>query len=115
MSETDLISRQAALHYIADWQYGEAKVGNEAVYDTIEKCYKMIEQLPSVQPQRWIPVTEELPDELGDIVVISTKGGRVREAMYVPSGDEQAFVTKDCWYCHGEVVAWMPLPEPYKE
>lgn len=68
----------------------------------------------SVQP-RWIPVTERLPDEPGDIVVISTKGGKVCEATYVPSGDEQAFVTKDCWYCHGEVVAWMPLPEPYKE
>ena len=65
--------------------------------------------------ERWIPVTERLPDERGDIVVISTKGGKVREATYALCSDEQAFVTKDCWYCHGEVVAWMPLPEPYKE
>lgn len=48
----DQISRNTLLRYVADWQYSEAIVGNEAVYDTIEKFYHMVEEMPSAQPEQ---------------------------------------------------------------
>ena len=67
-----------------------------------------IEHLPSVQPKaktgRWIPVSERLPQN-GTHVLICCEDG---------------FVTSDDYFCYGfddfkdNVVAWMPLPEPYK-
>ena len=50
----DSISRNTLLRHIADWQYSEAIVGNEAVYDTIEKFYHMVEEMPSAQPEKKI-------------------------------------------------------------
>lgn len=68
-----------------------------------------IETLPSVTPQqtRWIPVSERLPE---------------REGWYLISLGEKTYGGADVdMYCKGwvkygtHVIAWMPLPEPYKE
>ncbi len=52
----------------------------------------------------WIPVDEGLPEALQSVLVTS-KSGRVYTS-YIAHGD---------WEYGGEVVAWQPLPEPYKE
>lgn len=60
---------------------------------------------PTIEPeQRWIPVTERLPEEDG--LYITT-------TMY---GDVYCDYWKHCNFDRAEtVIAWMPLPEPYKE
>lgn len=71
-----------------------------------------INELPSITPQqtRWIPVSERLP-ELGERVLCQCQAN-----IY-----EVLKLTVDGWYynpnhCYMEsfVIAWMPLPQPYK-
>ena len=94
----DLISRQAALDAL---RYAELGCELEA-----------IETLPSAQ--QWISVTERLPENDNDVLV--TDGTDCAVAYW--RTDAQAW--DDC--LHGwcdlyglDVVAWMPLPEAYKE
>ena len=71
-----------------------------------------INELPFVAPKvRWIPVSERLP-ELGESVLCHCQAN-----IY-----EVLKLTVDGWYynpthCYMEsfVIAWMPLPELYKE
>ena len=64
-----------------------------------------IDELPSAEPeQRWIPVTERLPEATVSVIVTSTNG--YVYTSRIVSGE---------WEYGGNVTAWMPLPEPYKE
>lgn len=106
---------------IKNWQglpaYIEEPLGEEGVgIDTtemIDMAIKALEQEP-----KWIPVSEKLPktgeyvgnvakyylvqNEYGDMLVARYTHGEYWEQIYQlkPIGDE--------------IVAWMPLPKPYK-
>lgn len=54
--------------------------------------------------QQWIPCSERLPDQNGKYLVV----GR-QKAINILKFDGGR------WYGKWGVVAWMPLPEPYKE
>ena len=65
---------------------------------------------PTIGPQKWIPCSKEMP-EIGTILV--SNGLNVAFGEYY--GD-------DVWVINGceaepilEEIAWMPLPEPWKE
>lgn len=83
------------------------------------KCRDAIEEMPTIEPQRWIPVAERLPHgSCSDLVNVS---------IHDDSGDTPfdytscGWVTTDGEYwivdneINNHVIAWMPLPEPYKE
>jgi hypothetical protein len=68
--------------------------------------------LPSVTPKaEWIPVSERLPEE--NITVIGTTkiDDIYKTELYDDCGEKK-------WYANGNfdvpIIAWMPLPEPYK-
>ena len=64
-----------------------------------------LEKLPSAQPeQRWIPCRERLPSEDGKYLIVGRQGA----VNILPYRDGR-------WYGRWSVIAWMPLPEPYKE
>lgn len=116
----DLISRQAAIDAVKG--RFSMPVDNLIV--------EVIGALPSAEPeQRWIPVTERLPEEdywTGKEIQYSAE-----VLVTIVDDDLHAFVDIACtvdgewqltlpldltpdipkWY---KVVAWMPLPEPYK-
>jgi len=85
-----------------------------------------ISELPSVTPtQRWIPVSERLPENETRVLTtikIPNRIARVRSGWY-DSGfihnDNGGFFHNDngdVWKATDmEVIAWMPLPEPYQE
>lgn len=69
----------------------------------------------SLQPQ-WIPVTERLPERRGNYLVtcsgINADGGKYRSINHY---DGDGKWTEDATRLRGDtVLAWMPLPEPYK-
>ena len=71
---------------------------------------KLVNALPSVTPQetRWIPVTERFPNDSGRYLV-NYSSGYVAMAYYYEAVSKWSSSTTE------RIIAWMPLPEPYKE
>ena len=63
--------------------------------------------------QEWIPCSESLPELPEGIRIVTIQDKRDKERY-----TDIAFRFKDAWFvggfCSEEVVAWMPLPEPYR-
>lgn len=84
---------------------------------------KFVDGLPAADIPRWIPVTERLPDinyhYTSDVCLVYCDNG-----AYTFAELEENIFGQVGWDCEREddyheavgiVVAWMPLPEPYKE
>lgn len=97
----DLISRQAVLEATSAKLKITGKENAETVYGYIKKLCDDIKALPSAQ--QWIPCSERLPDKNGKYLVV----GR-QKAINILKFDGGR------WYGKWGVVAWMPMPEPYK-
>ena len=127
----DAIIRQAALDCLT--ATGLKK------YDYILNARNKIKSLPSVTPQpRWIPCSERLPEDIKPVIVTWKNNDPKSYYQYIVGkhfiGTAHYLNGKWFWYssatedllaeygrCDGEefdeaieVVAWMPLPEPYK-
>lgn len=110
----DLISRAEVLKLMKDnWHTHN---GDWAMQESMDD----IRALPSVTPQepRWISVSERLPEETGwYLVTFNVYGGgyAVGEMSY---RKPENYWTRDniCKKVldNDDVIAWMPLPEPYK-
>ncbi len=134
--KVDLIDRQAAIDALwkalfeyedkTEKQFQESKeldVGDWTLHRIFVQNMSDIDRqtildLPSAQPeQRWIPVTERLPEKPKNYpnckisrtyFLVSLESGCVTTLGYEFDRDE--------WQIVGSpVVAWMPLPEPYRE
>nr|WP_288793784.1 DUF551 domain-containing protein [uncultured Eubacterium sp.] len=108
MADTDLISRQAVIEINQSYH---GQMPNEVNH----RIWKEINELPSAQPEpRWIPCSERLPEE-GVNVLLCIKDWESQKTKMVVS------LRRDYNYWDGlgrEIrgdIAWMPLPEPYKE
>ena len=128
----DFISRQGALDLLsANVLYLETESDALRVGQYIKDVKDGIRNLPAIEPRRgrWIPVTERLPEENGMYLVTMTEKAKAEELgfdldeievskmrynsngwqlpRHIPSWINE--VVKD------EVIAWMPVPEPYRE
>ena len=72
--------------------------------DCKQNAIDLLQNAPTIEPQRWIPCSELLPEALQEVIVTSTAG-------YVYTS---RIVHGDFEY-GGNVIAWMPLPEAYRE
>ena len=90
----DLISRQQAI---------------DALYNVDEynsRSVTAIKNLPSIQSeQRWIPVTERLPEKSGYYLATVDIGWKIVDVIYFNNGS--GFLMANT------VKAWKPTPEPY--
>lgn len=122
----DAVSRQAVFNQIF---YSTDNSGDVELGSVLRR---RIENLPPVTPkQRWIPVSEGLPEieedcDFSDDVQVTI------ETRCNPMGDLYRYVVQADWdgekWCDAygnnyfndaeddtKVTAWMPLPEPYEE
>lgn len=72
----------------------------------------IVDVQPTVEIPRWIPVEERMPDN-EDKVLCCTETKRGDRNIVI------GYYIKESgyWACgmNSNVIAWMPLPEPYKE
>ena len=106
---SDLIRREDAIKAIEELP--NAYNGWSDAYD---KAYIIgtLEEVPSAdRPQGWIPCSERLPTKAGHYLCSFNKPNRI-DNIYV----DLAYWTGSRWYGYlaNEIIAWMPLPEPWK-
>ena len=92
----------------------------------LESVFLDIKDIINEQPKvgEWIPCSERLPEvdktsEYYDAVNVTLDDGRVVNGCYV-NIDKEWWVDAEDGEKHsinatGHVLAWMPLPEPYRE
>lgn len=117
---TDTISRQAAIDAVS-----EACFELRGIF---KECEERLLALPFARPeQRWTPCSEGLPEEkdagilkkLGinkrsDYVIATVEVAGERMTVATCTYDGVWYWDKKYAFPDFKVVAWMPLPEPYK-
>lgn len=104
-----------------------AITGNPKQATVVKECKesfrRMIDEQPTVyEANDWIPVEERLPDEY-DGLVLAQVSGKPKENITLDNALELAVhIPREGWileeYPEWEkpnVIAWQPLPKPYKE
>lgn len=87
------------------------------VFEWLEECFDLVED-KNVE-QRWIPVSERLPD-VDKYILVSFENFTILDigryetdkdgsGAFYPGDDDKSYVEYGLF-----VNAWMPLPEPYK-
>lgn len=110
----DCISREDATNKVAE-------ILERVFVENIDIAEKAMGSLPSVKPTRtkgeWIPTSERLPkagEYIGDVdkyYLVQNEYGDMLVARYTHSEYwEQIYQLQPIG---DEIVAWMPLPEPY--
>lgn len=84
--------------------FKKVTVGEETVYDVIDRLPKIGE---------WIPCSERLPKEKDGKVLICEENGKVMTGKYSEYSDTW-YKGDMCGVGDSKVIAWMPLPKPYK-
>lgn len=87
-------------------------------HDFWDICKSQMLMILNKQPtvNQWIPITEKLPD-LDKYVLATTSWGTITiaERWKDTKGEEKWFVSEgECNAERDDIVAWKPLPEPYK-
>lgn len=110
---TDCISRAAAIDAVNTWF--ELYVVNRTTANAVS-IQDMLRALPSARPeQRWILCSERVPEEDEQVLVYLYDSPYI---AWIDSNGEwntEEFTLDKEKEREDEPIAWMPLPEPYKE
>ena len=84
-------------------KYYRADASNENGISMFGEALDMA--IKALEMQRWIPVSERLPEDFGTYLVC-TDGGYITTILYEPHGLG--------WFISDNIIAWQELPQPYK-
>lgn len=79
-------------------------------YDAYDNVLDIIDE--EERKSSWIPCEKGIPDDSGDPVMVTTISGNLLIAIFEP--EEGLWWASDYDGAIYDVIAWMPLPEPYK-
>ena len=122
---SDLISRKETICYLRDnlplktFMHRGIKQADIACWDV---CNMIADRVPSAESEeKWIPVSERLPEDNRQVLVYAQSVhyalAKYDEMMEPDGKRKKQWVTFDAWkpyYAIENVIAWMPLPEPWR-
>ena len=97
-------------------EVSESQYACEECQEEHRQLADWLEELKALREKsRWIPCSERLPVERTDVLVtVKYSGFMGMHGTWIKTGHLEHYGWDgDC--CGGTVIAWMPLPEPYKE
>lgn len=113
----DLISRSKLIEEILE--EANTKILDLESGITLGEMKEWVENQPAVESPTWIPCSEKFPEIHGrtsDTVLVCTKKGNQYMAFWC---EDEQWRFCECGTAKepmtwAEIIAWMPLPEPYK-
>ena len=87
--------------------------------DGCQKAVDIIKQVAEEYNNGWIPVSERLPNQDGEFTDVLITCESIADGVFVQSAE--FYITSDgepvfdALYNYERVLAWQPLPLPYKE
>lgn len=113
----DLISRQQAIGAIAEYARKLKEEKYRAGSKVTRECYRILTALPEMG---WIPCSERLPEK-DAIYLVTFASGNVGTSSWHRKTEYNRGFDRYMTGIFGDgsteifgVIAWMPLPEPYK-
>ena len=93
---------------------------SEDFKDGVQTVLYMMSKQPTItaQPeQRWIPVSKKLPEDDENVLVTYKTTDKIHPCQYHDDGSHNPWYSyiDQCRAHMNVVLAWMPLPEPYRE
>lgn len=116
---TEYITKKAAQPSVSKTEIVGDVIGRQAAIEIVRKAkdkseaHRMLVQLSSAQSQpQWIPCSERLP-EVREWVLCQCRA-RVVDVLRLTTDGYWDRGFPDMTYMFSFVVAWMPLPAPYR-
>lgn len=126
--EGDLISRAIDAHHLKRWILSRAFKTQLSVADVVDQIDREYTIEPERKTGQWIPCSERLPEEHIGFYLVTVQKRRITALNVVGCDNTVHDVDIARWdydrrapqrgyhWCKADkVIAWMPLPEPYKE
>lgn len=114
----------AALPEFKNKEYAElAAEVTESFLEDIDAQPTVVEEKSGAKEQRWIPASERLPKDFEEVLVWFEyfrygEFNRLYQTIgisYVLDGKWSGYVNGSSGWRDLRIIAWMPLPMPYKE